>query len=143
MGALASYPDRSSLFGAIGAWWRDYLARSQMAAELGQFSAAEMDRMAHDVGVSTADLYELAQHASGSADEMPRMMVALDLDPEAIARAEPEAYRDMQRLCSLCESKGRCDHDLAAGTAEVNYQHYCLNAATLQAFKAIRLYAQR
>lgn len=143
MGTLASHSDRSSVLGAIGAWWRDYLARSQMVAELAQFSPAEMDRMAHDVGVSTADLYDLAQHAPGSADEMPRMMVALDLDPAAVARAEPESYRDMQRLCSLCEAKGRCDHDLAAGTAEVNYQQYCLNAATLQALKAIRLYAQR
>src|SRR6478752_6840327 len=43
-----------------------------------------------------------------------------------------ELVRDMERVCSLCHQKARCDRDLADGTAAENYHGYCGNAATLE-----------
>jgi hypothetical protein len=39
--------------------------------------------------------------------------------------------RDMQAVCSLCRSKGRCNRELATGTAAANYGDFCPNAFNL------------
>jgi hypothetical protein len=39
--------------------------------------------------------------------------------------------RDLQRICIACGHKGRCRHDLAAGTAPSHYRDYCPNAMSL------------
>ena len=38
----------------------------------------------------------------------------------------------MERVCALCQHKGECDRDLAAGTSAEHYQGYCLNAPTIE-----------
>ncbi|MCK1389749.1 hypothetical protein [Bradyrhizobium sp. 1] len=38
----------------------------------------------------------------------------------------------LQRVCSLCSHKAKCDRDLADGTAAENSHGYCGNASTLE-----------
>ena len=52
-----------------------------------------------------------------AADELPKMLTALRIDQDDLARAEPLVLRDMERVCALCSQKRRCDRDLAAGTS--------------------------
>jgi uncharacterized protein DUF6455 len=90
-------------------------------------------RIARDLGVSCEELDDLVRRGPHAADELPKMMAALNLDLAAVKRAEPLVLRDMERVCSQCDHKRRCDHDLANGTAAQNHAEYCGNAPTLAA----------
>ena len=46
--------------------------------------------------------------------------------------AQPLLLRDMERVCSLCHHKARCNLELVTGTVVENYHGYCGNAATLE-----------
>jgi hypothetical protein len=61
---------------------------------------------------------------------LPRI-AALNIDPDALDRADPLLFRELQGLCSLCRSKGRCARDLAYDAADLGWQKYCPNGATL------------
>ena len=58
--------------------------------------------MAHDIGVSTAELYQLAKQGPQSADLLSRRMDALDLDENEVARVERATFQDLQRGFAAC-----------------------------------------
>jgi len=66
-----------------------------------------------------------------TADQMPRLLEALGISAQDVARVEPMVVHDMERVCALCESKRECDGDLASGASAEHYQEYCLNASTI------------
>jgi len=63
-----------------------------------------------------------------TADQMPRLLEALGISAQDVARVEPMVVHDMERVCALCKSKRECDRDLASGASAEHYQEYCLNA---------------
>jgi hypothetical protein len=60
------------------------------------------------------------------------LLRALGIDEADLARSQPLVLRDMERVCAMCASKRKCDHDLAAGTSAGHYEEYCLNAPTIE-----------
>ena len=88
------------------------------------------ERIANDLQVSPADLEELVRRAP-TADELPRLLEALGISAQDLARIKPMVMRDMERVCALCGHKRQCDHDLASGASAEYYQEYCLNAPTI------------
>jgi hypothetical protein len=46
--------------------------------------------------------------------------------------------RDLQRVCTVCGSKRRCEHELTNNPSYPAWQKYCLNATTLLALEAER-----
>jgi len=113
----------------------DWIRHRRERAELDAMSTDELGRVAHDIGVSTRELEQMVD-AGHDPERLPEMLRALGIDEVALARAEPAILRDMQRLCSLCETVGTCRHALDAGIAPTTYRSFCVNAATLQALKA-------
>jgi uncharacterized protein YjiS (DUF1127 family) len=113
----------------------DWIRHRRELAELDSMSTDELGRVAHDIGVSTRELERMVE-AGHDPDRLPEMLRALGIDEAALARAEPAILRDMQRLCSLCETVGTCRHALDAGIAPTTYRSFCVNAATLEALKA-------
>jgi hypothetical protein len=109
----------------------DWLRQRQELSEIRQLNATEFDRIANDLRVSPADLDELVRHGPHAADELPKMLKALGISEEDLARIEPMVLHDMERVCALCGHKRECDRDLAAGTAAEHYGEYCLNAPTI------------
>jgi hypothetical protein len=59
--------------------------------------------------------------------------VVLQLDKDEIARVEPVTFRELQRLCALCESREECEMGLTDDFADVAWHAYCPNAAILNA----------
>jgi hypothetical protein len=104
-------------------------------AELEAMGDDEFVRLAHDIGVSSGELQRMVE-AGHNPERLSEMLRALGLDEAALKRAEPAMLRDMQRLCSLCETSGTCRHALDAGIAPTTYRSFCVNAATLEALKA-------
>ena len=68
------------------------------------------------------------QAPSHTADQMPRLLEALGISAQDVARVEPMVVHDMERVCAMCKSKRECDRDLASGASAEHYQEYCLNA---------------
>ena len=97
----------------------------------------EIERIAHDVCMTPAELRAVAKRGPEAADLLLERMAALDLDPAEVAQVGPETFRDLQRVCSLCESKRRCVRDLIRDPAAPQWQDYCPNAQTLIALNVL------
>lgn len=118
---------------AFGLW----LARLRHARALrSEFAAVGPDQIAaiaRDVGIEPSQLRALSKAGIGAADLLIRMLAALGIDSTTLNTREVRTARDLQLVCSICTSKTRCRHALAAGTAATTYRKYCPNAATLDA----------
>ena len=108
----------------------DWLKQRRELNELMEYAAefGELEPVARELNVTPADLERLVRHGPQSANELPYILTALDIDEEALRRAEPAFLRDMERICSFCRRKRQCHRELAAGTAATNYVEYCENA---------------
>ena len=109
--------------------WKEVAASARELAAFGD----TMANIAHDLGLSPNELRSLASRGPGAAKEMPKLLEALHISIARIAERDPLVLRDLQRVCSLCDSKRRCHGDIAAGTLAEHYQDYCPNAQTMEA----------
>ena len=110
----------------------EWLRHRRELSEMRHLNAAEFDRIASDLRLSPADLDELVRHGPHAADELPKLLQALGISQDDLARIEPMVLHDMERVCALCGHKRECDHDLAEGASAEHYQEYCLNAPTIE-----------
>jgi hypothetical protein len=121
------YPVVSLVIDTFGEW----LKHRRELKEMNEMDAANFGRIASELRMSSTDLEALVRQGPHAADELPKMLAALGIDQEDLARTEPFVLRDMERVCSLCNHKRQCDRDLAAGTAAAHYEEYCGNADTI------------
>ncbi|ANW05054.1 hypothetical protein [Bradyrhizobium icense] len=121
------YPTVNRMVDIFGEW----LKHRRELREMRELDAANFGQIASDLRMSSADLEALVRQGPHAADELPKMLSALGIDHEALARTEPLVLRDMERVCAMCIHKRQCDRDLAAGTAAAHYEDYCANAPTI------------
>jgi len=103
----------------------------QNHTDLDAFEADDLARMAQDVGLTASDLRALANHCSDAANLLQRRLAACGVSAKELAQTAPTELRDMQRLCTMCGSKGRCARDLSADPADPVWLQYCPNAPSL------------
>jgi hypothetical protein len=127
------YPTVEIVLDAIAGWINRYRHMNGLHRELGQCTQSDLIRIAKDLGRSVNELRGLATKGPGAADVLQKMLLALSVDPKALAEADPAVMRDLQRICILCSQKGRCQHELAEGTAADHFREFCPNAYTLDA----------
>jgi len=120
-----------SIFGAVAAWVTRYRQAVGLKRELAKCAPAEVAAIARDIGLSTGDLKSIARKGPNAADELPKLLRALGVDPQKIKADRIGALRDLQRICTSCGHKAQCRHELAAGTAANHYHSYCPNAAPI------------
>ena len=126
-------------FEAIAKRWRDRRDARRTVAALDRFGAEATELLAHDVGATSSELRALAGRWPESPPLLSRRLAALGLDEAAIGHAEPAVLRDLQRVCSLCESTRECKHDLASrDPSDPAWQVYCPNVTTLEALTTER-----
>ena len=111
--------------------WRSWRARNRTLADLSACGDAEVARMAADIGLPASDLRVLAAHDRHDADLLRERLAVLGIDPEVVARREPAVMREMQRVCTLCDAKGRCTNDLMRDPKHPGWRDYCPNAREL------------
>ena len=119
-------------------WWRSWIPRSTPVAELSSLGSTEIQRIAGDVGVSSAELRALAGKWPDSAELLSRRLSALNLDEHRLREKEPQVLRDLQWVCTLCARKGRCEHDVAYKPSDPTWRAYCPNSQTLAALETER-----
>ena len=74
------------------------------------------------------------------SDLLLMRMEKLQLEPDEVRRIEASVFSDLAEACAHCESKERCEQDLAdasAGTVARGWKNFCPNAATLSALAAL------
>ena len=128
---MTAHSNPHSMIDRLTATFGDWLKHRRELNELRQLNSSEFDRIAGELSVSPAALSELVRQGPHAADELPKMLQALGIDENALARTQPLVLRDMERVCALCHDKGQCNRDLADGTAAAQYEDYCLNASTI------------
>lgn len=121
----------ASVFARLAHRFNDWLNHRRELNEMRQLSSVEFDRVAADLQLSPGDLNELVNQGPHAADELPKLLAALGIKGDDLARIEPVVLHDMERVCAMCSHKRECDHDLAAGTSADNYKEYCLNAPAI------------
>ena len=128
------YPTVEFVLDAIAGWINKYRNMHSANDELVHCSQEDVMRIAKDLGVAVSDLRGLTAKGPGAADALQKMLLALSVDPKALAKADPAVMRDLQRICIVCSQKGRCRHELAEGTSAENFREFCPNAYTLEAW---------
>lgn len=113
----------------------NWIAGARSRRELARLGARDVERLARDSGVSNAELVALARQGPDAGSLLPRRLAALGLDAEELARREPQVLRDLQRVCSLCESTGRCRRELNRDPDNPAWETYCPNVTTLRALR--------
>ena len=105
-----------------------FLATRAATNELAACDAAEVARVAQDLGISTADLCALAGRDRTAADLLNRRLATLRVDPASV---DPVLMRDLQRCCSSCDSKRLCLHELEDKPQAASWPKYCPNEETI------------
>jgi hypothetical protein len=131
--AAREWPIIANVIVPIADWWRRHAAIRDNLESLNSIGADEMARVAHDVGLSPGDLRALATHCSDAADLLDRRLDAVGLSVKELANTVPAELRDMERLCTMCASKGRCARDLAADPQDPVWRKYCPNEPAITA----------
>jgi hypothetical protein len=112
-------------------------------SDFGCCGEAEIGRMAKDLRMSASELRAVAKKGPKAADLLLRRMADLDLDPKEVAWLEPAAFRDLQRVCTMCKSHRRCAWDFARGAPPPTWERYCPNTGTLAALDGMPWTARR
>jgi hypothetical protein len=125
---------RPGMIEGFAAWWRNLRAGQSRLDELHD-CGDELGHIARDVGLATADLYTIAAKRPDAADQLKQRLAALHMDRAALLQAEPMVVRDLERVCTVCGSKRRCERDLARHPGDAAWRTYCPNAHTLEALE--------
>ena len=121
---------RHGVFGILAGWWQALRGHSARLDELHD-CGREAENIARDLGLSTAELYTIAAKRPDAADPLKLRLAALHLDLDA----DPLVMRDLERVCTVCGSKRRCERDLARHPDGPAWRSYCPNAQTLDALQ--------
>jgi len=117
------------LLARVRGWWR-------REHDLDLLDAAELDRIARDLGMSAGDLERLAARGPDAADLLYARLRALGMTAADFGHAKRAILRDLERTCACCGEKGICAKDLARDPADPAWKGYCPNADTLDALTA-------
>jgi hypothetical protein len=133
--AMAYVDAHDGVFLKLAEWWRGWRRMRQDLADLYQFRGG-LELLARDVNLSPEDLRTIAAKWPDRSDLLRRRLSALKLDPELNASDQYCALRDLERVCALCNSKSRCEHDLAEAASSAAWRDYCPNVTTFDALQA-------
>ena len=118
--------------------WRKWGRNPATVAELSRLDAADVEGVARDVGLTSADLRTLAGKWPDSAELLSQRIAGLHIDERKLCDEKPKVLRDMQRTCALCVEKRQCEHDLDRQVKDLNWEKYCPNTTTIRSLLAER-----
>jgi len=114
---------------SIGNAWTRYRRRRAAVAELQGLGTADLERIVQDAGLSFGDVLELAKQSGDSAALLYRRLEQTGI---ASRNIETAVLRDMQRCCTLCDSKAKCGSELASKPKAASWPDYCPNRLTIE-----------
>ncbi len=128
--ANVTAPGRLTVSG-VREWWIATRGHWARMAELRELPPGELERVAADFGVSSAELLDASRRNDSTPGLLERRLAALELDPEEIWKLSPVLLRNLQRTCSTCPERRRCKDDMATSPLVSGWDSYCPNADSL------------
>lgn len=122
----------TTLLGRALDWWHEVRENWQRLHELDALSETEIQRMAHDMGLSSDEFVRMAHQPAGTQLLLEKRLAGLQLDAEDIRKLSPLLLADLQKTCARCTDKGRCASDFRASPNPAGWETYCPNAGTLR-----------
>lgn len=120
---------------ALGKVWNRYRQRRAAVAELQALDNAELEHIVRDIGLTFGDLLQITKQSGDSAALLYRRLEQAGIDFKSV---DSDVLRDMQRCCSLCESKAQCEHELEDKPKTASWPEYCPNRQTLEALSLMK-----
>ena len=114
--------------------WQRWRERRSEIGEIGNLEEGEIERLAHDLAISSQELRQLANAGPGGADLLYARCKSLGIDTARL-RARPEISRELERVCSLCANKRQCAHELETDPSSAQIPSFCPNESTLVTLK--------
>ena len=130
------HPLFDSLIVAYCDWARNRRLDRQSRQRLDECDRYEVARMAREAGLSPMELSRMSKLGPDAAKLLLDRMAALHLDSETLAQTNPSTMRAVQRLCSSCTSKKRCQRNLIHDRDIPVWRKYCPNVGTLDALQS-------
>lgn len=115
--------------------WSKVRGRRNPGRDLANLESSELDRVAHEFGMTRSELCRLARMGPASAELLYRRLAENGMDPRLI---EPAALQDLQRSCSNCDSKKQCSRELENQAEAASWPKYCPNELTIHALQSLR-----
>jgi hypothetical protein len=112
--------------------WRKWTTPASALSDLNCCAEGEVGRMARELGMSASELRSLARQGPDADGLLSQRMAALGLDQNVIVQTEPATLQDLQRLCTMCDSKKQCARDLSRDPTDPEWEDYCPNVGTLK-----------
>ena len=109
---------------------KSWVRRRTSINEVATLDSNELSCVAHELGISSAELRGLASRDKNAADLLYRRMEQLQLDRNHV---DIGVLRDLQRCCSSCDLKQLCAHELEDKPIGAIWPKYCPNEQTLVA----------
>jgi hypothetical protein len=116
-------------------WYQDLRTRIEDENDFLSLDPETRRQLAQDCSINPDTLLKIVRAGPHGADEMERLLAALNIDAKELQAHLPEMFREMQVNCATCKDKGRCRHDLHAGVAQTAFADYCVNADELNTLR--------
>jgi hypothetical protein len=113
-------------------WWREARVRWRRLRELHQMSHEEIERIAHELGMSPVDFLRVACEPDNMPMLLERRLAALRLSAWEIHAVSPLLVADLKRNCSDCSESQRCEADMRVDPLIEGWESYCPNSDTLK-----------
>lgn len=120
---------------ALFSIFRRWLKRQADMRALEALGPEGRREIAADFSLSDATLSGLTARGPTAADQLPKMLQSVSLDPAELSCTHPEVMRDMAIVCSQCDERSRCESDLTLRISAATYDEYCPNAQTIDALR--------
>jgi hypothetical protein len=95
----------------------------------------ELERIASDLGMTGAELADLAARGPHAADQLHERMRLLGVRRADVERVAHGLMWDLERTCARCNQKRICSKGLATHPNDPSWGGYCPNAVALTAVK--------
>jgi hypothetical protein len=115
------------LLGRVLDWVRAHVPEGSDIANLAR---EDLRHIAEDLSLADSDLLAMSTAGRDNTILMKRMMRARGLDPAQVRHAFGTLFRDVERVCTQCETSGRCRRELDVGMAAEHCHEFCPNAGT-------------
>ena len=116
--------DPFGIFTSLGEWDRLISAAKELRS-------IDQERMETMLEAYASGPTPLSPEAAVKVRSLAKLMMALNLDPEAIRNSKPQVMRELEVACVGCSKRDRCTRELWSGSAASTYAGFCPNASRL------------
>jgi hypothetical protein len=121
-------PAAESFFGSLFNRAKSTFSRWR---EVSRLDSKEIEAVARDLNISSAEFVALMFTPSGSLDQLDKRLAYAGLSEAALATSHPDELRNLRRVCGQCAERRRCVRDIRHKRMATSSK-YCPNELTLR-----------